>query len=141
MTDICWDRLIDEAQKARERAYAPYSHFKVGAALLCGDGSIVAGCNIENVSFGLTNCAERTAIFSAVAQGKKDFKALAVWADTKKPIAPCGACRQVLAELAPKMPVLLLGQGEAKILTDVDKLLPQAFDESFLGKESGEDEE
>lgn len=141
MTDICWDRLIDEAQKARERAYAPYSHFKVGAALLCGDGSIVAGCNIENVSFGLTNCAERTAIFSAVAQGKKDFKALAVWADTKKPIAPCGACRQVLAELAPEMPILLLGQGGERILTSVKKLLPQAFDESFLPVETGEEKE
>ena len=137
MANICWDKLIDEAQKARERAYAPYSHFKVGAALLCGDGSIVAGCNIENVSFGLTNCAERTAIFSAIAQGKNEFQALVVWADTDKPIAPCGACRQVLAELAPEMPVLLLGRGNERILTDVKELLPQAFDESFLENENG----
>ena len=134
MSMINWPLLAAEAQKAQAKAYAPYSHFKVGAALLCGDGSIIHGCNVENVSFGLTNCAERTAVFSAVAQGKNDFQALAVYADSAAPVAPCGACRQVLAELAPDMPVLLLGRNEISKLTSVRELLPGAFDDSFLEK-------
>ena len=132
---IDWKKLSASAEKARENAYAPYSHFKVGAALLCSDGSIIPGCNVENVSYGLTNCAERTALFTAVALGKRDFLAMAVYADTDKPIAPCGACRQVMAELAPKMQLMLLSSMGAPQFTTVSELLPQGFDESFLDME------
>ena len=98
MTEQEIQKLIDRAIVAREKTYSPYSHFGVGAALVCEDGSIYEGCNIENASFGLTNCAERTAIFKAVSEGHTKFKALAVVADTEGPCAPCGACRQVISE-------------------------------------------
>lgn len=129
---IDWEKLGQAAEKARENAYAPYSHFKVGAALLCNDGSIIIGCNVENVSYGLTNCAERTALFAAMALGKRDFLAMAVYADTDKPIVPCGACCQVMAELAPEMQLMLLSNKRAPQFTTVSELLPQSFDESFL---------
>ena len=90
--------LIEEAKKAREHAYAPYSKFQVGAALLAKDGSMFHGCNIENASYGLTNCAERTAFFKAISQGVTEFEAIAIIADTEMPISPCGACRQVMLE-------------------------------------------
>ena len=93
MTELETQKLMDCAIKARENAYSPYSHFAVGAALLCEDGTLFEGCNIENASYGLTNCAERTAIFKAVTEGHVTFKALAVVADTEGPCAPCGACR------------------------------------------------
>ena len=99
--------LICEALKARESAYAPYSKFAVGAALLCEDGEVFRGCNVENLSFGLTMCAERVAIGAAVAAGKRKFRAVAVVADTDEPISPCGACRQVLAEFEPSLRILL----------------------------------
>ena len=97
MTELEIQKLMDYAIKSRENAYSPYSHFAVGAALLCEDGTLYEGCNIENASYGLTNCAERTAIFKAVSEGHVTFKALAVVADTEGPCAPCGACRQVVA--------------------------------------------
>lgn len=120
--------LIEEAQKARKHAYVPYSHFPVGAALLLEDGSIVTGCNIENASFGLTNCAERTAIFKALSEGKNQFRGLAVIADTEEPVSPCGACRQVLVEhCEPTMKVWLSNlQGDINETT-VEELLPRAF--------------
>ena len=90
--------LIDAAIQAREKAYVPYSKFKVGAAVLTKSGIIVSGCNVENASYGLSNCAERTAIFKAVSEGEQDFSVIAVAADTERPVAPCGACRQVIAE-------------------------------------------
>jgi cytidine deaminase len=95
-----YEKLIDEARAARELAYTPYSKFKVGAALECKDGRVFRGCNIENASYGLCNCAERTAFFSAIAHGYKpgDFTALAVIGETEGPIAPCGACRQVVLD-------------------------------------------
>ena len=93
MTELEIQKLMDYAIKARENAYSPYSHFAVGAALLCEDGTLYEGCNIENASYGLTNCAERTAIFKAVSEGHIKFKALAVVADTEGPCAPCGACQ------------------------------------------------
>jgi cytidine deaminase len=102
--------LIDEARAARELAYTPYSNFKVGAALLTKDGRMFHGCNVENASYGLCNCAERTAFFSAFAHGYKpgDFAALAVIGETDGPIAPCGACRQVILELGGnELPVVL----------------------------------
>jgi cytidine deaminase len=90
--------LIQTAITARQQAYAPYSSFQVGAALLAKDGRVFTGCNVENLSYGLTICAERNAIFSAVAAGVREFAAIAITADTREPISPCGACRQVMAE-------------------------------------------
>lgn len=92
------DALLKVAATAARKAYAPYSNFKVGAALLCADGEVFTGCNVENASYGLTNCAERMAVFSAIAAGRKDFVALAVVADGSSMPYPCGACRQVLSE-------------------------------------------
>src|SRR5688572_3369116 len=90
--------LISAAISARLQAYAPYSNFQVGAALLGKDGSIFTGCNVENLSYGLTICAERNAICAAVAAGVREFEAIAIVADTREPVSPCGACRQVMAE-------------------------------------------
>src|ERR1700761_9229346 len=122
--------LLDLARAARERAYAPYSHFHVGAALETRDGRQFSGCNVENAAYGLCNCAERTALFSAIAAGCQpgDFAALAVIGDTPAPIAPCGACRQVMAELCHQdMPVLLANLQGAVQLTTVGNLLPGSF--------------
>ena len=128
MTEQEIQNLIERAIVAREKTYSPYSHFGVGAALVCEDGSIYEGCNIENASFGLTNCAERTAIFKAVSEGHTKFKALAVVADTEGPCAPCGACRQVMAEF--KIPLIIMGNlmGNIKIVT-IEELLPFSFSE------------
>lgn len=128
MTELEIQKLMDYAIKARENAYSPYSHFAVGAALLCEDGTLYEGCNIENASYGLTNCAERTAIFKAVSEGHTTFKALAVVADTEGPCAPCGACRQVMAEF--KIPLIIMGNlmGNIKIVT-IEELLPFSFSE------------
>ena len=121
---------LDEAQIARESAYAPYSRFKVGAAVLTKDGKVFRGCNVENASYGLCNCAERTALFSAVAAGYRpgDFAAIAVTGDTDGPIAPCGACRQVMLELGgPALSVLLTNvRGDLKETT-AGAQLPDAF--------------
>ena len=128
MTELEIQNLMERAIKARENAYSPYSHFAVGAALLCEDGTLYEGCNIENASYGLTNCAERTAIFKAVSEGHIKFKALAVVADTEGPCAPCGACRQVMAEF--KIPLIIMGNlmGNIKIVT-IEELLPFSFSE------------
>lgn len=128
MTELEIQKLMDCAIKVRENAYSPYSHFAVGAALLCEDGTLYEGCNIENASYGLTNCAERTAIFKAVSEGHIKFKALAVVADTEGPCAPCGACRQVMAEF--KIPLIIMGNlmGNIKIVT-MEELLPFSFSE------------
>ena len=134
MTELEIQKLMDCAIKARENAYSPYSHFAVGAALLCEDGTLYEGCNIENASYGLTNCAERTAIFKAVSEGQTKFKALAVVADTEGPCAPCGACRQVMAEF--KIPLIIMGNlmGNIKIVT-IEELLPFSFSEcDVIGK-------
>jgi cytidine deaminase len=120
--------LIQEAKKGRELAYAPYSKFQVGAALLTKDGKIFRGCNIENAAYSMCNCAERTALFSAYAHGFREFQMLAVIADTDQPVTPCGACRQVISELCPKKMVVVLAnlKGEVQELT-VEELLPGAF--------------
>ena len=134
MTELETQKLMDCAIKARENAYSPYSHFAVGAALLCEDGTLYEGCNIENASYGLTNCAERTAIFKAVSEGHIKFKALAVVADTEGPCAPCGACRQVMVEF--KIPLIIMGNlmGDIKIVS-MEELLPFSFSESdVIGK-------
>ncbi|KXO04847.1 MULTISPECIES: cytidine deaminase [Bacillus cereus group] len=121
-------KYIEEANKMLEKAYIPYSKFPVGAALVTKEGKIYTGCNIENASYGLCNCAERTAIFKAVSEGKRDFSYLVITGETDGPISPCGACRQVIAEFCdPKMPVLLTNvKGDEKEVT-VEQLLPGAF--------------
>ena len=118
--------LIELAKQARAHAYAPYSGFAVGAATLSADGRVFLGCNIENASYGLTNCAERTAIFSAVAAGAKELAALAVVADGEQPCSPCGACRQVIAEFSIKRIILANLAGKSRIVT-AEELLPYAF--------------
>lgn len=124
------DTLLDLARRTREMAYAPYSHFHVGAALQTRDGRQFPGCNVENAAYGLCNCAERTALFSAIAAGYKpgDFSAMAVIADTPEPVTPCGSCRQAMAELCgPSMPVLLANLAGATRQTTVEALLPDGF--------------
>jgi cytidine deaminase len=131
------EKLIEEARAARELAYTPYSNFKVGAALQCKDGRVFRGCNVENASYGLCNCAERTAFFSAIASGYKpgDFTALAVVGDTDGPIAPCGACRQVTLELGGNaLPVILTNLKGHRLDTTAAGQLPNAFGGWDLGK-------
>lgn len=119
--------LIEAAIDAQQRAYARYSNYQVGAALLCADGEIIIGCNVENASYGLTICAERVAVFTAVAAGQREFIALAI--ATKDGGAPCGACRQVLAEFARELPTLLVAadRPDEIVATTLDELLPMRF--------------
>jgi cytidine deaminase len=134
MTD---EQLIAEAAAARLLAYTPYSNFKVGAALLCSDGRVFRGCNVENASYGLCNCAERTAFFSAVAHGYQpgDFDKLVVIGATDGPIAPCGACRQVILELGGnELPVLLTNLNGDILETTASAQLPNAFGGADLKK-------
>lgn len=129
---IEFQSLIDAARQARERAYAPYSRFAVGAALRTKSGRVFCGCNVENLSFGLTICAERAAVFAAVAAGEREFEALAVVADSKAPVTPCGACRQVLAEFSPTLPVCSANLEGAIFQSSIAELLPRAK-EGILG--------
>ena len=128
-------KLTEAAISAMNNAYVPYSHFKVGAALLLKDGRVVLGCNIENASYGLCNCAERTALFKAYSEGitKDDIVAMSIAGATDNPISPCGACRQVMAELLHKnTPVYLTNlKGDVKETT-VEELLPYSFSGSDL---------
>src|SRR5580700_11100378 len=119
-------RLEKAARDAAARAYAPYSEFPVGAAVVADSGKIYAGCNVENASFGLCNCAERTAIFSAVAAGEKSIKAVAVYTPTPLPTAPCGACRQVIHEFGPDALVVSVCDAKNRIETKLSALLPAA---------------
>ena len=126
-------KMIAAAREAASLAYVPYSHFPVGAAFHTTDGRIITGCNIENASFGLSNCAERTAIFKAISEGLKDFDALYVFGETEEPISPCGACRQVMSELLlPETPVVLFTVGGLELVTSVKELLPYAFSKENL---------
>jgi cytidine deaminase len=121
------DQLMKKAREAYEKAYAPYSHFKVGAALLGNSGNIYTGCNVENVSFGLTICAERSAVAQAVSSGEREFSAVAVFTDASQPTPPCGACRQVLAEFSDDMTIIMeTAQGKREVLT-LRELLPHRF--------------
>jgi cytidine deaminase len=127
--------LIEAATAARENAHAPFSHFKVGAALLTTGDEVVTGCNVENASYGLTLCAERVAIFKAISEGKKKFAKICVVADTDALTPPCGACRQIIWEFCGDVEVLMAnlhGEGEA---FQMSELLPKAFDASFLDAE------
>jgi cytidine deaminase len=124
------NELVATAFQALEKAYAPYSNYKVGAALLCSDGTVYKGCNVENASYGLTNCAERTAVFAAVAAGKKKFKAIAIASSGESTPFPCGTCRQVLAEFCqPDFPVHIASSTEpgGHITKSLGELLPHSF--------------
>ena len=126
MKEINLDELLAEARKAADFAYAAYSKFRVGAALLCDDGTVITGCNVENRSYGLTICAERTAVVKAVSSGYRSFKALAISTpDSEVPVGPCGACRQVLSEfMEPSSPVVFSGNGSEKVRTTLGILYP-----------------
>lgn len=122
------ETLLALARDAMTRSYSPYSHFPVGAALHCTDGRIFQGCNIENASFGLTNCAERTALFKAVSEGAREFDVIAIACEDTKPAWPCGACRQALSEFAPKIRVLVTWKGGESEESDLSLLLPGQFE-------------
>lgn len=119
--------LLEIAKKAMENAYAPYSHFKVGAALLCADGTVFSGCNIENASYGASNCAERTAVFNAVSEGYRDFSAIAIVSSGGGETFPCGICRQVLAEFAPNIRVVLSDKENNPVSCKFQEIMPYIF--------------
>ncbi|KAB2952403.1 cytidine deaminase [Heliorestis acidaminivorans] len=125
------EKLIEDsitlARLMRDRAYVPYSHFPVGAVLAGDNGQLYGGCNVENSSFGLTNCAERTALFRAVAEGCKSFQLLVLTTVRKEAVTPCGACRQVLTEFAKELPVLYVNDDGERVWMDLTVLFPQAF--------------
>ena len=121
------NELIKRAKAAKENAYAPYSQFRVGAAILTGEGNYYTGCNIENASYGLACCAERVALYTAIANGELNFSAIAIISDSEEYIPPCGACRQVMIEFSPDMQVIMANnQGEHQTKTAAE-LLPGAF--------------
>jgi len=128
------DELIEQAIKAREYAYAPYSGFKVGAAVQARNGRIYSGCNIEDSSYGLSNCAERTAIFKAVSEGEQQLVAIAVVADTPEPVSPCGACRQVMSEFGIEKIILTNLNGKRKDFT-IEEILPFRFVKNDIVKD------
>jgi len=124
-----YKELIEAALAAKENAYVPYSNFKVGSAVLMEDGSIFSGCNIENASYGATNCAERTAIFNAVSHGHKKIKALAVVGDPHNFTFPCGICRQVMVEFAEnkEIPIIMIKNKDEYMVETMEDILPGAF--------------
>ena len=130
VTDIDRERLVRAARAALERAYAPYSNYKVGAALLLGDGSIVTGCNVENAAYPASICAERVAITKAVSEGRRDFVAVAVV--TRNGGSPCGICRQVMNEFAPEMLVILADEDAITAEMPLNELLPLGFGPNHL---------
>ena len=124
--------LLEGARAARERAYAPYSNFKVGAALKTKSGKVYYGVNVENASFSLTICAERSAAVTAITEGELDWDEIAVVADTERPTAPCGACRQFLAEFSPTLKVVVANNEKVHFVRPLSDLLPCAFDAEIM---------
>jgi cytidine deaminase len=119
--------LIKRATEAREKAYVPYSEFPLGAALLTEDGEIFTGSNIENATYGLTNCAERTAIFKSVSEGYNNIEAVLIVSDTDKPVTPCGSCRQVISEFGGQIEVIMVTLDGKEISRQINELLPGPF--------------
>ena len=122
-----WGKLAAAARRASRRAYAPYSSLRVGAALEGRSGKVYIGCNVENSSFGLTICAERAALFRAIAEGEREFRRLVIYTPDGGPLSPCGACRQVLAEFSPRLRILSVGRGGLRREFNLADLLPEAF--------------
>lgn len=135
MTDLL--TLVAAARAARERAIAPYSRFKVGAALETADGTVITGCNIENATFGLTTCAERVALFKALSEGHRDFRRVVVVADTRSPTPPCGPCRQLLWEYAQDVEVVLANATGVCGTYRLGDLLPLPFDQHNIDEDPG----
>jgi cytidine deaminase len=127
------DSLVTAARRAREFAHAPFSRFKVGAALEAEDGTVITGCNVENATYGLTICAERVAVFKAISEGHRVFRRIAIVADTSEPTPPCGACRQILWEFGGNLEVILANTKEETGRYRLEALLPLPFDARFLG--------
>lgn len=127
------DELAKLAIKAKSKSYSPYSNFRVGSSLLCKDGTVYQGANIESPTYSLTICAERTAIFQAVLDGKKDFKAIAIASDAPGICPPCGSCRQVILDLCGKdIDVILVDSKDQIVVKNIKELIPLSFDESYL---------
>ena len=120
------NHLIEKAKEASKKAYAPYSNYKVGAALLTKSGKLYTGCNIENSSYGLTNCAERTAVFKAVSEGEMEFEEMVIYVDSPNLPTPCGACRQVLSEFGSELKITIISNKE-QMETSISELLPLGF--------------
>ena len=139
MTPIDWDALVEAAKEARNNAYAPYSGFTVGAAILGASGQIFVGCNVENATYGLSICAERVAVASMIVQGEREIRAIAIITGADAPTPPCGMCRQTLAEFAQDVPVYLASTqpGCLDRTTSLAKLLPDAFRGDMLPNRSG----
>lgn len=132
MTNPAYDDLVEAAKAARENAYAPYSGYHVGAALLTSAGEVYTGTNVENASYGLTICAERVAIAYAVAQGERDFVAIAIVTESDPPATPCGACRQVLAEFGPALDIICASTHGTRTAHTIASLLPESFTKRTL---------
>ena len=122
-----FDKLLKAAKEASLNAYAPYSGYKVGAALLCGDGTVFTGCNVENASYGATICAERTAFVKAISEGERQFDHVVVYSSVPQPVSPCGICRQFMSEFGLDTPVTMVGDSGASVTMTVRDLLPNAF--------------
>jgi cytidine deaminase len=133
-----WNKLVDAARAAQERAYAPYSNFRVGAALVGESGKVYLGCNVENASFGMTMCAEQGAISAAVVAGEQKFTHMALITDSPNPESPCGACRQVLTEFAPDLEILSVSKTGVEQRWTMNELLPMAFTPKSLANEQPE---
>ncbi len=128
------NNLIEAARRAREHAHAPFSNFKVGAALEANDGTVITGCNIENATYGLTMCAERVAMFKALSEGHRAFRRIAIVADTDDPTSPCGPCRQILWEFGGDLEVILANLQQEKGRHHLKDLLPLPFDARLLAR-------
>ena len=126
------EELKSAAVSMLERSYCPYSHFPVGAALECEDGTVYTGCNIENAGYSSTVCAERTAVFKAVSEGHRRFKRIVVAGRSDSPCVPCGECRQVLSEFAPELEVICLDKNGGELTLSLSDLLPHSFNKSFF---------
>lgn len=127
-----YTQLVNAAIAAKEFSYSPYSHFRVGAAILSEDGQIFKGCNIENVSYGATNCAERTAIFKGVSEGVKSIKAIAITSDEEDFTYPCGICRQVICEFGTEVDIILVNNKGETRMSSIEELLPSSFSKETL---------